>query len=112
MKKVDEMTRMSNTQGGQVTGVLKRDGKSQKYDRKKIEDAIFKAIVACGGSNRLLCVRIVFDRKVIFTQILVEHFGNSTCQCVVLPCSAAFFTVKNIRLCHLVVSRLYQVLFN
>jgi ribonucleoside-triphosphate reductase len=35
-----------------ITSVLKRDGKSQKYDRKKIEDAIFKAIAACGGSDR------------------------------------------------------------
>ncbi|MDR1917945.1 MAG: ribonucleoside triphosphate reductase, partial [Christensenellaceae bacterium] len=35
-----------------VVSVLKRDGKSQKYDRKKIEEAIFKAITACGGNDR------------------------------------------------------------
>jgi ribonucleoside-triphosphate reductase len=52
MKQVDKAARVPNTKGGQVTSVLKRDGKSQKYDRKKIEDAIFKAIVACGGSDR------------------------------------------------------------
>jgi len=32
--------------------VKKRDGKIQKYNRKKIADAIFKAVKDCGGTNR------------------------------------------------------------
>ena len=35
-----------------VKQVRKRDGGTQPYSRKKIEDAIFKAILACGGSDR------------------------------------------------------------
>lgn len=35
-----------------VKQVRKRDGGTQPYSRKKIEDAIFKAIQACGGSDR------------------------------------------------------------
>jgi ribonucleoside-triphosphate reductase len=37
---------------GKITGVRKRDGKIQKYNREKIADAIFKAVQACGGSER------------------------------------------------------------
>lgn len=35
-----------------VKNVLKRDGTTQKYDRQKIVDAIFKAVEACGGSDK------------------------------------------------------------
>jgi len=35
-----------------VKYVLKRDGSRQEYSRRKIEDAIFKSILACGGKDR------------------------------------------------------------
>jgi len=35
-----------------VKYVLKRDGSTEKYSREKIANAIFKAAVACGGTNR------------------------------------------------------------
>jgi len=35
-----------------INQVLKRDGTYQIFDKSKITDAIFKAAVACGGSNR------------------------------------------------------------
>jgi len=35
-----------------VKHVLKRDGSRQEYNRRKIEDAIFKSILACGGNDR------------------------------------------------------------
>ena len=41
-----------------VKQVLKRDGAVQEYNRQKIEDAIFKAILACGGSEREGAVKV------------------------------------------------------
>lgn len=35
-----------------VKQVLKRDGSVQEYNRGKIADAIFKAVLACGGNDR------------------------------------------------------------
>jgi len=41
-----------------VKNILKRDGSTQEYSRQKIADAIFKAIVAAGGSDRTGADRI------------------------------------------------------
>ena len=41
-----------------ITKVLKRDGSAQEYSRKKIADAIYKAIVAVGGKDRTGADRI------------------------------------------------------
>ena len=35
-----------------IENVYKRDGTLEKYDRKKIANAIFKAAVACGGNDK------------------------------------------------------------
>ena len=41
-----------------VTQVLKRDGKIQKYDEEKIAKAIYKAAVACNGSDKELSSKL------------------------------------------------------
>jgi ribonucleoside-triphosphate reductase len=41
-----------------ITKILKRDGSTQPYSRKKVADAIFKAVQACGGTDREKCDRI------------------------------------------------------
>ena len=35
-----------------IIKILKRDGRIEFFDKKKIADAIFKAAQACGGKNR------------------------------------------------------------
>ena len=54
--------------------VLKRDGSKQEYSRRKIEDAIFKAVLACDGNDRSGAERVAhsveqellksFDKKI------------------------------------------------
>ncbi|MCL2846317.1 MAG: ribonucleoside triphosphate reductase [Firmicutes bacterium] len=48
--------------------VLKRDGTRQAYNRKKIADAIYKAVEACGGSDRAPCEAIAEAVEVEITE--------------------------------------------
>ena len=41
-----------------IQQVLKRDGNTQDYDRKKIANAIFKAAVACGGNDKQTAIKL------------------------------------------------------
>ncbi len=38
--------------------VLKRDGKSQEFDKEKIIEAMFKAVAACGGNDKSRVIKI------------------------------------------------------
>ena len=44
-----------------VKFVLKRDGSTERYSRAKIEDAIFKAAVACGGTDRARAEKVALE---------------------------------------------------
>ncbi|MDR0383966.1 MAG: ribonucleoside triphosphate reductase [Christensenellaceae bacterium] len=52
--------------------ILKRDGKMQDYSRKKIEDAIFKAIIAVGGTDRAGAEKVA--------KVVEEELINLYCQ--------------------------------
>ena len=54
-----------------VTQVRKRDGQIQNYNRTKIADAIFKAAVACDGSNRETAENLALQVE----EILNDKFG-------------------------------------
>ena len=41
-----------------IIKILKRDGRIEFFDKKKIADAIFKAAQACGGKNRELAAEL------------------------------------------------------
>jgi ribonucleoside-triphosphate reductase (formate) len=51
-----------------IKQVLKRDGKEEEYDREKIASAIFKAAVACGGSNKQIATQLSFEVEQILNQ--------------------------------------------
>jgi len=55
-----------------VKFVRKRDGGKQEYNRKKIADAIFKAILACGGSDRSGAEKIAGSVE----EELFQNFSN------------------------------------
>jgi ribonucleoside-triphosphate reductase len=55
-----------------VKYVLKRDGTTEKYDRQKIVDAIFKAAQACGGTERARSEKVA----IAVEQELFEKFKN------------------------------------
>jgi len=57
-----------------VTKVIKRDGQIEAFDENKIADAIFKAAVACGGSDR----EIANDLAKQVGVILNEKFNDDT----------------------------------
>jgi len=57
-----------------VKTVLKRDGSRQKYDGKKIEDAIFKAAVACGGSDRTRAKKV---RETVEAEMKARYVGKT-----------------------------------
>ena len=57
-----------------VTKVIKRDGQIEAFDENKIADAIFKAAVACGGSDR----EIANDLAKQVSVILNEKFNDDT----------------------------------
>lgn len=54
--------------------VLKRDGSIKDFDRTKIEEAIYKAVIACGGTTRDNSIKI---SKAVEEE-LVEMFGKKT----------------------------------
>ncbi|MCL2570028.1 MAG: ribonucleoside triphosphate reductase [Firmicutes bacterium] len=51
---------------------MKRDGRREKFDLAKIADAIFKAAVACGGSDRTRSEKIADDVEIE----LIARYGN------------------------------------
>jgi len=52
--------------------LMKRDGRREKFDLAKIADAIFKAAVACGGSDRTRSEKIADDVEIE----LIARYGN------------------------------------
>ncbi|MCL2540161.1 MAG: ribonucleoside triphosphate reductase [Firmicutes bacterium] len=54
--------------------VIKRDGTYQEYNKKKIADAIFKAAVACGGSNFKRSLELADEVE----QLLIKRYTNET----------------------------------
>ncbi|MDR0975972.1 MAG: ribonucleoside triphosphate reductase [Christensenellaceae bacterium] len=57
-----------------ITKVLKRDGSSQKFDRAKIAEAVFKAVKAVGGTDRSGADKIAQSVEEELTQV----FGKKT----------------------------------
>ncbi|MDK2991294.1 MAG: hypothetical protein PWP48_527 [Clostridiales bacterium] len=55
-----------------ITSIKKRDGRIVEFQRGKIEDAIFKAAQAVGGSDRSIAVRLT-DKVV---DMLLQRFGG------------------------------------
>lgn len=51
-----------------LTQITKRDGRVQDYDISKIENAIYKAAVACGGSNKELAHKLALQVETIANQ--------------------------------------------
>ena len=52
----------TQTEGGNmITKILKRDGRVEEYNLQKIEEAIYKAAVSVGGSNRELAKKLAFE---------------------------------------------------
>jgi ribonucleoside-triphosphate reductase len=58
--------------GLMITSIKKRDGRIVEFQRGKIEDAIFKAAQAVGGSDRSIAVRLT-DKVV---DMLLQRFGG------------------------------------
>lgn len=56
-----------------LTQIIKRDGTVQKFDRDKIENAIFKAAKAVGGSDRTIAKRLTDE----VVKILEEKYRDS-----------------------------------
>ena len=52
--------------------VLKRDGTYQPFNKKKITDAIFKAAVACNGSNYEQAAKLADQVE----ELLLQKFGD------------------------------------
>ena len=56
-----------------INNVLKRDGTYQAFNKKKIADAIFKAAVACNGTNYEQATRLADEVE----KILEQKFGDN-----------------------------------
>ena len=56
-----------------INNVLKRDGTYQAFNKKKIADAIFKAAVACNGTNYEQATRLADAVE----KILEQKFGDN-----------------------------------
>src|SRR5574344_1221506 len=54
--------------------VLKRDGTYQEFNKKKIADAIYKAAVACNGSNYETADKLADQVEILVTQ----KYGDKT----------------------------------
>lgn len=57
-----------------IKQVLKRDGNYENFNRQKISNAIFKAAVACGGSD----VEVANDLALQVEQLIIEKFAGKT----------------------------------
>ena len=51
-----------------IITILKRDGRKEKFELSKIENAIYKAAVACGGTNNLLAHELALKVQTILDQ--------------------------------------------
>ena len=64
------ITKIANKEGrfNMIITILKRDGRKEKFELSKIENAIYKAAVACGGTNNLLAHELALKVQTILDQ--------------------------------------------